>query len=208
MPTHRRHALKRHARLVVARLRKAQDGIDHDPDGALKELAGLLLTVQARYAEGRTGALLDGLRSGQRDRDRSPILVGEADFEVGDAAVLESEVGAGGLEPFVEGAVVGRQLADPLLEVGVLGGVLGGDPLDGLLRPLGLQVADLTEEFTDAGALGEDLGWAVLRASSAFRARSRQVASRSSSCWAVIRDRCSPASAIAVATAALASGLS
>lgn len=59
IPTHRRHALKKHGRLVVARLRKALDSIDHDPDGALKELAGLLLTVQARYGEGRTGALLD-----------------------------------------------------------------------------------------------------------------------------------------------------
>jgi hypothetical protein len=65
---------------------------------------------------------------------------GDLGFEVGDAPVLEAEVGACGLEPFVEGAVV------------------GGEPLDGLLGPLGLQVADLAEEFTDAGALGDDLG--------------------------------------------------
>lgn len=67
---------------------------------------------------------------------------------------MEAEVGAGGLEPLVEGAVVGGQLANSLLE----GGVLGGDPLDGFLSPLGLQVPYLAEEFADAGALGEDLG--------------------------------------------------
>jgi hypothetical protein len=47
-----------------------------------------------------------------------------------------------------------RQLADSLPE----GGVLGGDPLDGFLGPLVLQVADLAEEFADAGALGEEFG--------------------------------------------------
>ena len=57
-------------------------------------------------------------------------------------------------EPFVEGAVVGGELADALFE----GGVLGGDALDRVLGPLGFQVADLAEEFADAGALGEDLG--------------------------------------------------
>jgi hypothetical protein len=38
------------------------------------------------------------------------------------------------------------------------GGVLGGDPLNGVLGPFGLQVADLAEEFADAGSLVEDLG--------------------------------------------------
>ncbi|MCX5612549.1 MULTISPECIES: hypothetical protein [unclassified Streptomyces] len=46
-------------------------------------------------------------------------------FEVGDASVLEAEVGAGRLEAFVEGPVVSGELADALLEIGVL----GGDPL-------------------------------------------------------------------------------
>ena len=59
----------------------------------------------------------------------------------------------GGCQAFLQGAVVGGELADVLLE----GGVLGGDPLDGLFGPFGLQVADLAEEFADAGALGEDL---------------------------------------------------
>jgi len=80
--------------------------------------------------------------------------IGDAGFEVGDAPVLETQVGSGGLEPFVEGAVVGAELADALLERGVL----GGDPLDGLFGPLGFQVPDLAEKFADAGALGGDLG--------------------------------------------------
>ncbi|MGW4886440.1 hypothetical protein [Streptomyces murinus] len=54
----------------------------------------------------------------------------------------------------VKRAVSGRQPADSLFECGVL----GGDPLDGLLDPLDLQVPDLAGEFADAGSLGEDLG--------------------------------------------------
>lgn len=57
------------------------------------------------------------------------------------------------MRPLVEGAVVSGELAGTLLD----GGVLGGDPWDGFFGPLGFHVADLTEEFTDAGALGEDL---------------------------------------------------
>ncbi|OJF15142.1 hypothetical protein BG844_06050 [Couchioplanes caeruleus subsp. caeruleus] len=70
-------------------------------------------------------------------------------FKVSDASILESKVGTGGLESFVEGPVVGGELADALLE----SGVLDGDPMDGLLGPFGLQVADLTEKFTDPGPL-------------------------------------------------------
>lgn len=62
--------------------------------------------------------------------------------------------GACGRQAFFQGAVVGGELADALLE----GGVFRGDPLDGFLGPFGLRVADLAEEFADAGALGEDLG--------------------------------------------------
>ncbi|MFF8902710.1 hypothetical protein ACF082_35150 [Streptomyces lydicus] len=75
-------------------------------------------------------------------------------FQVGEAPVLETEVGAGSLESIVEGAVAGSELADSLLE----GGVLGGDPLDGLLRSFCPQVPHLAAEFTDVGPLGEDLG--------------------------------------------------
>lgn len=83
----------------------------------------------------------------------------DAGFEAGDAAILEAEVGAGGFETLVERAVVGGELADPLLECGVL----GGDPLDGFLGPLGLQVTDLAQEFTDAGST-PPFSWAPLDA--------------------------------------------
>src|SRR3954464_7631837 len=39
---------------------------------------------------------------------------GDTGFEVGDAPVLEAQVRAGGLEPLVEGVVVGGELADAL----------------------------------------------------------------------------------------------
>ena len=79
---------------------------------------------------------------------------GQPRFEVGDATVLEAQVGPGGFESFVEGAVVGGELAHALFE----GGVLGGHPLNSILRPFGFQVADASEEFADASALGENLG--------------------------------------------------
>ena len=66
---------------------------------------------------------------------------------------MEAQVRACGLEPFVQGAVVGGELADTLFE----GGVLGGDALDGLFGPLGLKVADLAHELADQCALLEDL---------------------------------------------------
>jgi hypothetical protein len=47
---------------------------------------------------------------------RGPLGVGELGFELGDAAIGEPVVGAGGLEPFFEGAVVGGELADALLD--------------------------------------------------------------------------------------------
>jgi hypothetical protein len=67
---------------------------------------------------------------------------------------VEPEALPCGLEFLLKHAVVGGERADALLE----GGVLGGDPLDCLLGPFGLQVPDLAEELADAGALGEDLG--------------------------------------------------
>ncbi|MEU9234507.1 hypothetical protein [Streptomyces subrutilus] len=87
------------------------------------------------------------------DRIRSLFAIGDAGLEVSDAAVLEAEVGTGGLEPLVERSGVGRELTDPLLECGVL----GGDALDGSLLPLGLQVPDPADEFTGAGPVGDDL---------------------------------------------------
>ena len=74
-------------------------------------------------------------------------------FEVGDTPVLEAQVGAGGVEAFVQGAVVGGELADTLLECGVL----GGDALDRVLGPFGFQVADAAEQLADPCPLGDDL---------------------------------------------------
>ena len=42
-------------------------------------------------------------------------------------------------------------------------GVLGGDALDGFLGPLGLQIPDLAQEVSDAGALRDDLGMGGLQ---------------------------------------------
>ena len=75
-------------------------------------------------------------------------------FEVGEAAVLEPHVRPGCFQPFVQGPVVGGELPYSLFERAVL----GGDVLDGLLGPFGLQVPDLAQEFSDAGALRDDLG--------------------------------------------------
>jgi hypothetical protein len=47
--------------------------------------------------------------------------------------------------------------------VGLQGRVLGGDPLDGVLGPLGFQVADLAEELADPGTLTADLGVGALQ---------------------------------------------
>jgi hypothetical protein len=59
--------------------------------------------------------------------------------ELGDAPVGEPVVGAGGLQPFLQGAVLDSELKDALLE----SDVLGGDPLRGLLGPFVFQTADL-----------------------------------------------------------------
>lgn len=75
-------------------------------------------------------------------------------FEVGDAAVLEAQVGPGGVESFIEGAVVGGELVNTLLERGVL----RADALNPVLGPVRFEVTDAAEEFADACALGDDLG--------------------------------------------------
>jgi hypothetical protein len=45
---------------------------------------------------------------------------GSVRFEVGDSTVLEAQVGAGGFESFVERAIIGDELTDPLFKSGVL----------------------------------------------------------------------------------------
>jgi hypothetical protein len=68
-------------------------------------------------------------------------LLGELGFELGDAPVGEPVAGTGGLEPLGEGAVIGGELPDALL----VRGVLGGDPLDGLLGDATSGVTELPE---------------------------------------------------------------
>ena len=68
-------------------------------------------------------------------------------FEVSDAAVLEAEVRPGGMEAFVEDAVVGGELLETLLKAGVL----AGDPLDGVLGPLRLDVGVIVDRRPGEG---------------------------------------------------------
>lgn len=107
--SHRRKALHRHAGQVVARLRAAEGRIDADPADALRELGGLLLTVAARYSEGRVGALLDEteLADVTPARDRESLrLMAVAGLTVAGAVAL-SPLGLpdGAMGPAV-GAVV------------------------------------------------------------------------------------------------------
>lgn len=75
--SHRRRELKVHAGKVAARLRAAEAALDVDGDAALPKLAGLLLKVAERYAEGRVGALLDpeDLENVTAVRDREPLRI-------------------------------------------------------------------------------------------------------------------------------------
>jgi hypothetical protein len=59
----------------------------------------------------------------------------------------------GGFESFVERAIVGDELTDPLFKRGVL----GGDSLDVIACPFGFQVANLAEQFANAVALKQNL---------------------------------------------------
>ncbi|MFF9062041.1 hypothetical protein ACF09K_25590 [Streptomyces sp. NPDC014882] len=54
----RRAAARRHAELVAGALRRELCRVDAEPQGALPDLAGKLVTVCERYAEGRIGRLL------------------------------------------------------------------------------------------------------------------------------------------------------
>src|ERR1035437_3503633 len=84
---------------------------------------------------------------------------GELGFELGDAPVCEAVVGAGGFQPFLQGLVVVGELADALLERGVL----GDEPLRCLWRQVVFQVADLAQEDGHAASLGADLGVGFLQ---------------------------------------------
>lgn len=54
----RRAAARQHAELVAGALRRELCRVDAEPQGALRDLAGKLVTVCERYAEGRIGGLL------------------------------------------------------------------------------------------------------------------------------------------------------
>jgi len=75
-------------------------------------------------------------------------------FEAGDALVEEAVVRAGGPQAFFQGALPAGEVADALPERGVF----GGEPADGVGVVLVLGVAELAEQFADAGTLGVDLG--------------------------------------------------
>jgi hypothetical protein len=112
-------------------------------------------------------------------------LPGGLGFELGDAPVGESVVGACGLQPFFEGPVVLGELADALFERGVL----GGDPLDGVLGEFVFGVTQLPKELPIWARWVRISAWAAFRASSALSARSRHNASAWESCSACSRCR-------------------
>ncbi|MER6781666.1 MULTISPECIES: hypothetical protein [unclassified Streptomyces] len=56
---HRRKAMRRHAYRVADALREAEARLDVNPKESARTIAGILLKVSTRYAEGRLGALLD-----------------------------------------------------------------------------------------------------------------------------------------------------
>jgi len=101
-------------------------------------------------------------------------------------------------------AVVGGELAYALFE----GGVLGGDPLDRILCPFGFRLRMRPKSSPMRVRWVRISVWANLSASSALRARSRQVASCGSSASVSSRIRWSPPSPVAPATAVFASGAS
>ncbi|MGE7439388.1 hypothetical protein [Kitasatospora sp. NPDC001175] len=67
--------------------------------------------------------------------------------------------------------------AGHLLDAVLEGAVLGNEDLDGFAGDHLVEVADLAHEFADSLPLGQDLPLGAGELCSAFRARSRQVAS-------------------------------
>jgi hypothetical protein len=81
-------------------------------------------------------------------------VLGDLCFEVGDAPVQEAAGGAGGVEAFAQCAVLAGELADAVVQ----GGVLRGDALRGAGAEGCFEVADRSGELADPAALGQDLG--------------------------------------------------
>ncbi|WBP92169.1 hypothetical protein [Kitasatospora cathayae] len=75
--SHRWPQLRKHARLVAARLRKAEAGFDTDAEGAAREIARLLVEVADNYVAGRVGALLpeEELKELQPVRDHAALIL-------------------------------------------------------------------------------------------------------------------------------------
>lgn len=101
--SHRHGALRAHERQVIGALRKAEGMLDTDPRQGLRELAEMLLTMAERYAEGRTGALLDADRLTGIDPvpDRTVLRMISAGVLVTAAAVSVTFLGLpGAAEPY------------------------------------------------------------------------------------------------------------
>ena len=106
--------------------------------------------ARQRDQQATAGEPSSGLSSG----GRGGRVVEQLGFELGHPPVGEADVGAGGLESFLQGTVVLGELADALFE----GGVLGGDLADDLRCPFAFGIAGLPHEGGYAVALGADLG--------------------------------------------------
>ncbi|MFJ4591366.1 MULTISPECIES: hypothetical protein [unclassified Kitasatospora] len=96
--SHRRAELKRHARLVVARLRKAEARLDSDTYEASREVMGLLAEIAENYVAGRLGKLLPQRKLNGLDpvRDRSELKAALR-YAVGIAVFAGAAWGAGWL---------------------------------------------------------------------------------------------------------------
>src|SRR5713101_2346656 len=86
-------------------------------------------------------------------------MLGELGFELGDAPVGEADVGACGLQPFFQRPVVLSELADALLECGVLG---GGWLID-VFGEFAFSVADWVQFLFGGAAAGLDRGCRAFR---------------------------------------------
>ncbi|MCZ4124663.1 hypothetical protein [Streptomyces sp. H39-S7] len=105
--SHRRHALRQHAGLVIAALHAAESRLDTEGTTALRGVADMLLTIADRYCAGRTGALLDeeplvGLSPA---RDREPLRNVATAILVAGMSVAAAHLGAPAeTTPFLVGA--------------------------------------------------------------------------------------------------------
>lgn len=112
-------------------------------------------------------------------------LARRAEIRDGGCTGRDPIAGSCGFQPFGETAVVGGELADTLLERGVL----GGGPLNSLAGEFAFGVAGLIEQLPRCGRAGTRISaWAALRTFLALSARSA-LTSRPGSCSAWSRCR-------------------